>query len=1392
MLLSEERRVLELQGRPRGEDQGGIRGNRAAAVVDDGIGAGRRLQDEGRLRDDARQRVALRRAGEGDDHNRAVLRQLGGGIERRSSEPADAGSVVLRIEPGQEVRGAVQAAVGVAVVERSAVEGVGRGLGGEHRVRLGIRTVRGRGRIQGVFNIVGSGVDQVARGNDHEARHERPADDAVSGHTLSILAVGEKVFVIRVAVGVNSGSRLIAEEFAVELVTVDVTDRRRPGVGHVEAVIVSGENRAGRQGVSQPGVLAVGTVAERDHAARDHRESGAVDSRSRLAERAKITVAVGTAVTRPNEVDRLAVVSGRGQGVGEVDVEHGGRSRYRVARSRIDLVVRPRQERIALSVEDIGRDRLNVDRLGLNVEVEDKATWLLARNSRLVEGVARGVDETAKADRLGVHDQLVTTLIEPRQEGQVDSAGIRGGRRSPIRGRNERRGGDEPGFVGVGGVVEVDELVVADVARDRRIKRGERDLRRRVERGGADYRGIHHVERKLRQRVQVGGGGGSQRERRGARSQRRGHDLGRGGVDPEGRFRLRREARQRRRIRLSDHNDADVLEALGKGGGGCERERAVGVGRRLNIVGAGVTAATLRSEREIAAVITAELNQHGQPRDGPWEARRHLPDEARLIERRVVVTRDAGVAGGGEIQRGHHRRGQGDVREVLNEVLVFSDAAWVAVTRGEDAGELTVETIARGVGNSRLEGRLTIGAEDGLAVGVENLIPGLHNQRVATGGELGLIEIGVVKRRGERGRVVADLESRVVVEVDPALRRGIEVGEIQGLGVDRCLIHRLAELNREDTPGVGRVDHLRHDRVFEREALGGRLERLAVGGDHVPLDLVGEVAVARLVGFEIQRDREGDLGRIGRVINGGRRANGDRLNPRGKTGENKVRRRDRAEFHSLAERHDDLRGGGSHGRRIRGRDGGDTQIGHRIQGVDGVDKTITTLRIPRTGGRAVERGRSRRERGLDLGDCDPRTCLLEQRGDGGDVRRGRRGSKEAREILRKVRGRGGLAWEGGLRRVDDFAEERRVAAVGTRHVGIEVHRAAAGDWRSVRIENGQAGAGRAERFAVQGVRIQIGSRSPPGHGADADGVDPGVVTAGAGIIGAAGVAELLRNGELAGLLLRERQEFHVSGVGARLHVDDDRVGSRVRNRDDLNRLLSGNVVVRARSNDRTRGVDDVEVDFRGHRRGGTGGLLRGERLVELKLDGLVGPRGRHGKRGHRRARGGEVHEIAGADVRDGGRDTPILREIAAAAAEVTGRGEVGHAAVGDRVNRLRDDTVLEERFAEVGDVVDNHAGLAGRGEGLDIVGHREIAPLGGRERKVRPGRDVVDVFQHRSAFVGASGRSVLEDIDVRGKVARLHRVGQTSIQLAHAVRQDADSHPRAGDSKLRSGGVRLE
>ena len=143
-------------------------------------------------------------------------------------------------------------------------------------------------------------------------------------------------------------------------------------------------------------------------------------------------------------------------------------------------------------------------------------------------------------------------------------------------------------------------------------------------------------------------------------------------------------------------------------------------------------------------------------------------------------------------------------------------------------------------------------------------------------------------------------------------------------------------------------------------------------------------------------------------------------------------------------------------------------------------------------------------------------------------------------------------------------------------------------------------------------------------------------------------------------------------------------------------------------------------------------------------------------------------------------------------AVVAGGAEIGDALGGDGVDRLGDEAVLEERLVEIADVVDDDLGLGRVGQGLDVVGEAELAAVGGGECQAGAGSDVVDVLQHRPAFVGAARRAVREHVDRLGLVGRspvLVDSASPPLELIHAVGEHADGDAGAVDAELLAGHV---
>ena len=330
LVLDEQGGVLELEDRAGLEDQRGHRRDGGAGVVGDRVGPGRGLEDEGLLDDRAGGGVAGRDGRLGQDHDRpaGLLDQLLGREEGRGLEDAEAGAIILRVEVGPGVDRAVQVA---------AVDGVGDGLGGEHRVGAGGGAV---GDLAGDLRVVDRarpGVDDVAVGHDHEAGHERPAGGAVAGEVGQVAGAGTPDRAVLELIDVLAVGVLVAEELAVELAPEDVGDRRQAAVGQVEPVVVGRQRGPRRQGDQQPVVIAVlarhGAGDGADELDRGPGDDG-VPRGVGDPEVAEVAIGLGgVGVGRADELDRVGVVrvgQGRrgeaGQRVREVDRERRRRA----------------------------------------------------------------------------------------------------------------------------------------------------------------------------------------------------------------------------------------------------------------------------------------------------------------------------------------------------------------------------------------------------------------------------------------------------------------------------------------------------------------------------------------------------------------------------------------------------------------------------------------------------------------------------------------------------------------------------------------------------------------------------------------------------------------------------------------------------------------------------------------------------------------------------------------------------------------------------------------------------------------------------------------------------------------------------------------------------------
>ncbi|MBK7472499.1 MAG: hypothetical protein IPI73_19640 [Betaproteobacteria bacterium] len=126
-------------------------------------------------------------------------------------------------------------------------------------------------------------------------------------------------------------------------------------------------------------------------------------------------------------------------------------------------------------------------------------------------------------------------------------------------------------------------------------------------------------------------------------------------------------------------------------------------------------------------------------------------------------------------------------------------------------------------------------------------------------------------------------------------------------------------------------------------------------------------------------------------------------------------------------------------------------------------------------------------------------------------------------------------------------------------------------------------------------------------------------------------------------------------------------------------------------------------------------------------------------------------------------------------AAVGGRGKVRDAGGGDGVDGLGDDPVLERRLVEEADVVDDDGAPSLRriGQVEDVL--RETRPRdNGGEAQPRAGRQIVQDFEHRRAFVAAArlaGQNFHAGRQVAGRLPRgerVHAVGESAQFLAVA------------------------
>ena len=361
--------------------------------------------------------------------------------------------------------------------------------------------------------------------------------------------------------------RRVAQELAVELVAVDVEDPRVVAggidlIGHVDPVIIGRQRRPRGdledqaiaratgldQGRRDRPVGADAVVVETDRRPRDDRETRAGRPETALAERAEIAVGRrARRVGRADEHDVGIVEAGAdvGDRVGQVDDERRGRSRDVVAgvraRGRRQLVVRLRSadgRRAAGAVAALHRHAGDVRRRGLDGQVQDEVVGAFAGDRGIVEVVAGGVGQARILELVRVGDQLVLARRQAGGERQVHVAVIGGDEAGGVHCGglgDEGRAGDELRLVGVGR--DVDQGVIADVGGRGRVERVELDRGRRPE--WSRLR-VDRIGDRQRERAEAGDERGvglaavGQGQRSPTLGERRGRDLGRRLVDPEG------------------------------------------------------------------------------------------------------------------------------------------------------------------------------------------------------------------------------------------------------------------------------------------------------------------------------------------------------------------------------------------------------------------------------------------------------------------------------------------------------------------------------------------------------------------------------------------------------------------------------------------------------------------------------------------------------------------------------------------------------------------------------------------------------------------------------------------------------------------------------------------
>jgi hypothetical protein len=121
---------------------------------------------------------------------------------------------------------------------------------------------------------------------------------------------------------------------------------------------------------------------------------------------------------------------------------------------------------------------------------------------------------------------------------------------------------------------------------------------------------------------------------------------------------------------------------------------------------------------------------------------------------------------------------------------------------------------------------------------------------------------------------------------------------------------------------------------------------------------------------------------------------------------------------------------------------------------------------------------------------------------------------------------------------------------------------------------------------------------------------------------------------------------------------------------------------------------------------------------------------------------------------------------------------------------LSDDAIVEHRRIEIAHIIDDDFSFCGICQGLNAI--REIR---GAEKSCVEGergtrRNVMDNFQHRSAFVRAAGGTVFQDINEGRQVTGFLGIWNATGELADRIGKNANSYIlpcKAGGITIRIG-----